>query len=100
MHSPTFFEISSDSDSCAGWFIKYPDDNEIEGFGYSKDPRIDEIKNKATPVAKEFGIKSLKLFGSYAKGLNNENSDLDFIINKYYFIINNFYIFDSSYLNH
>ncbi len=43
---------------------------------------IDEIKKKATPIAEEYGIKTLKLFGSYAKGLNNENSDIDFIVNK------------------
>lgn len=43
---------------------------------------IDEIKKKATPVAEEYGIKTLKLFGSYAKGQNNENSDIDFIVNK------------------
>ncbi len=43
---------------------------------------IDEIKKKAIPVAEEYGIKSLKLFGSYAKGLNNENSDIDFVVTK------------------
>ncbi|MBO6120152.1 MAG: nucleotidyltransferase domain-containing protein [Lachnospiraceae bacterium] len=43
---------------------------------------IEEIKKKATPIAEEYGIKTLKLFGSYAKGLNNENSDIDFIVNK------------------
>ena len=43
---------------------------------------IEEIKNKAIPIAKEYGVESLKLFGSYAKGLNNENSDIDFIVDK------------------
>lgn len=43
---------------------------------------IEDIKKKATPVAKEYGVKSLKLFGSYAKGLNNDDSDIDFIVNK------------------
>ncbi len=43
---------------------------------------IDDIKKKATPVAKEYGVKSLRLFGSYAKGLNNDDSDIDFIVNK------------------
>ena len=43
---------------------------------------IDEIKKKATPIAEEYGVKSLKLFGSYAKGQNNEDSDIDFIVNK------------------
>ena len=43
---------------------------------------IDDIKKKATPVAEEYGVKSLKLFGSYAKGLNTDESDIDFIVNK------------------
>ena len=43
---------------------------------------VDEIKKKATPIAEEYGVKSLKLFGSYAKGQNNEDSDIDFIVNK------------------
>lgn len=43
---------------------------------------IDEIKKKAIPIAEEYGIKTLKLFGSYAKGLNNKSSDIDFIVNK------------------
>ena len=40
---------------------------------------INEIKEKAIPIAKEYGVKSLKLFGSYASGKNNENSDIDLI---------------------
>lgn len=43
---------------------------------------IDDIKKKAIPIAEEYGVKSLKLFGSYAKGLNDDNSDIDFIVNK------------------
>lgn len=43
---------------------------------------IDEIKEKAVPVAKKYGIDSLSLFGSYARGEQNENSDLDFLIDK------------------
>ena len=43
---------------------------------------IDEIKKKVTPIAEEYGVKSLKLFGSYAKGQNNKDSDIDFIVNK------------------
>ena len=41
---------------------------------------IDEIKEKSIPVAKKFGVDTLSLFGSYARGDQNENSDLDFLI--------------------
>lgn len=43
---------------------------------------IDEIKEKAIPIAKKYGINELSLFGSYAKNLQNENSDVDFYIEK------------------
>lgn len=43
---------------------------------------IDEIKDKVTPIAQEYGINSISLFGSYAKGTAHENSDLDFIMDK------------------
>ncbi len=43
---------------------------------------IDEIKNKITPIAQEYGINSISLFGSYAKGTAHEDSDLDFIMDK------------------
>lgn len=43
---------------------------------------IEEIKNKIAPIARDYGINSISLFGSYAKGKANENSDLDFIMDK------------------
>ena len=43
---------------------------------------INEIKEKVTPVAKTFGIKSVSLFGSYAKGEATEESDVDIYIEK------------------
>ena len=43
---------------------------------------INEIKEKVTPVAKSFGIKSVSLFGSYAKGEATEESDVDIYIEK------------------
>lgn len=43
---------------------------------------IDEIKNRAIPIAKKYGVDSISLFGSYARGDQNENSDLDFLIDK------------------
>ena len=44
--------------------------------------RIEEIKIKAIPIVKRYGIKSLSLFGSYARNEADEDSDLDFFIDK------------------
>ncbi len=41
---------------------------------------IDEIKAKSIPIAQKYGIARLGLFGSYARGEQNERSDLDFLI--------------------
>ena len=43
---------------------------------------IEEIKEKAAPIAKHYGIDSLTLFGYYARGDADENSDLDFYVGK------------------
>lgn len=40
------------------------------------------IKNKITPIARSYGVKRIYLFGSYAKGNANENSDIDLLIEK------------------
>ena len=37
---------------------------------------IDEIKNRIIPIAKTYGIKSIGLFGSYARGEANDQSDI------------------------
>ena len=43
---------------------------------------IDEIKRISVPVAQKFGVKKLALFGSYARGEQKVNSDIDFVIDK------------------
>lgn len=43
---------------------------------------IDEIRTKATPIAIRYGVESLSLFGSYARGDADEKSDLDFLVKK------------------
>lgn len=43
---------------------------------------IEEIRKAVTKVGKKYGIKSAYLFGSYARGEANENSDVDIIINR------------------
>ncbi len=40
---------------------------------------IDEIKEKSVPIAKGYNLLTLYLFGSYAKGEANEDSDIDFL---------------------
>ena len=41
---------------------------------------IEQIQKLITPIAKKYGLKSVFLFGSYARGTATENSDVDFII--------------------
>lgn len=43
---------------------------------------VEEIRQKAVPIARKYGVKRLGLFGSYAKDRQNEYSDIDFLINK------------------
>ena len=41
---------------------------------------ITEIKKLTEPVFKEYGVEKAYIFGSYARGDYNENSDIDIII--------------------
>ena len=41
---------------------------------------FENITNLVTPIAKKYGVKEIYLFGSYARGEANENSDLDFLV--------------------
>ena len=43
---------------------------------------VNEIKSIVEPVAREYGVESLFLFGSYANGSADEYSDIDFRIDK------------------
>ncbi|MBR4151754.1 MAG: nucleotidyltransferase domain-containing protein [Selenomonadaceae bacterium] len=40
---------------------------------------IEEIRAKAVPIAKKYGVKRLSLFGSYARGEADSMSDVDFL---------------------
>jgi predicted nucleotidyltransferase len=42
---------------------------------------INEIANIVAPVAREYGIRRLSIFGSYARGDATRESDIDFLIN-------------------
>lgn len=41
---------------------------------------IDQIRSIATPIARAYGVKSLSLFGSYARGEATESSDIDLLV--------------------
>ena len=41
---------------------------------------IEKIKDIVKPVADKYNVDSIYLFGSYARGDANENSDLDFLV--------------------
>lgn len=43
---------------------------------------IQGIQEKITPIAKEYGVKRVYLFGSYAKSTAKESSDVDILIEK------------------
>ena len=43
---------------------------------------MDQIKEIAIPIAQKHGVKSLSLFGSYARGKATDESDLDFYMDK------------------
>jgi len=42
--------------------------------------KIDEISKIVAPIAAEFGVRKMSIFGSYARGEATEYSDLDFHI--------------------
>ena len=43
---------------------------------------VDEIRRIAVPIAVSYGVKSLSLFGSYARGEATERSDIDLLIDR------------------
>ncbi len=43
---------------------------------------IDDIKKRVFPIVIKYGINTFSLFGSYARGEANEDSDLDFVMDK------------------
>ncbi|MBQ9390494.1 MAG: nucleotidyltransferase domain-containing protein [Synergistaceae bacterium] len=43
---------------------------------------VDEIKRRIIPKAKSYGVKSVSLFGSYARGEADDLSDVDILIDR------------------
>lgn len=42
--------------------------------------KIEEIADKVRPIAKNYGTGKIYLFGSYARGEANEDSDIDLLV--------------------
>ena len=43
---------------------------------------IDQLKDIITPIAKQYGVESISLFGSYSKGNPTDQSDVDLKVEK------------------
>jgi len=43
---------------------------------------IEQIKERIEPVALKYGLPAVYLFGSYAKGVATEDSDVDILIDR------------------
>ncbi len=41
---------------------------------------FEEIADKVRPIAEKYGLRNVWLFGSYARGEANEDSDIDLLI--------------------
>ena len=41
---------------------------------------IDEIKQNIRPIAEEYGVRKIDLFGSYANGAPRPESDIDLLV--------------------
>ncbi len=41
---------------------------------------FEEIVERVRPVAEKYGLRSVYLFGSYARGDANDNSDIDLLV--------------------
>ena len=43
---------------------------------------VDQIRRIAAPIAASYGVKSLSLFGSYARGEATDDSDIDLLLER------------------
>ena len=41
---------------------------------------VEQIRSIASPIAQAYGVKSLSLFGSYARGEATDDSDIDLLV--------------------
>src|SRR3989344_511907 len=52
----------------------------MDVINMKKNKEIEKIKKKIIPVLKEFKVTKAGIFGSYARGEQKKNSDLDILI--------------------
>lgn len=62
--------------------VEYDYERKIQEWRLVYMPEIDSIKAIIQPLAVEYGLKRIYLFGSFAKGTANEDSDIDLLIEK------------------
>ena len=43
---------------------------------------MEELRNRIAPIAQQYGVQSVSLFGSYSKGTAADDSDIDLKIEK------------------
>ena len=51
-------------------------ENKTDGKVFS----LDDIKEMVKPIAEKYRVEAIYLFGSYARGEADEESDLDFLV--------------------
>ena len=51
----------------------------------NKEQIVKLLKQNKQTLAKEYGIKTLGLFGSYSKNKQHKNSDIDILISQFHF---------------
>lgn len=52
---------------------------------------LERLRNELPVIREKFGVKSIGLFGSYSKDLQNEESDIDFYVDVHPPLSNNFF---------
>ena len=62
--------------------IGVPVDELLCGCDSGVSGRLNELSRKIRPVAKKYNLRSVYVFGSYARGEENENSDVDILIDR------------------
>ncbi len=63
---------------CLAVFVDYS--TVLKNNGGNDMQTINGIKDAVTPIAKDYGLRKVYLFGSYAKGNATEESDVDLLI--------------------
>ena len=82
LKDPDLFKKAHQEHGAVVWDKKLVIDSETLYKGIKRVLSLKEIREKAIPLAKQYGVKRLYLFGSYARGEAKPTSDIDFYIEK------------------